>query len=274
MDKFAPDEVIRKFRDEKITGFFGVPTHFHAIFGLEQSFLDEHRSATLHTIISNAAPLPQAMKEKIVGHFGPILHETYGSTEASIVSNLRPADQLRKSACVGQAFPGTIIEIRRADGSLCDPEEVGELYSTSPCLFNGYWNRPAETEEAFQAGWVTVGDLAKKDAEGHLYIVDRIKDMVISGGINIYPREIEEVLIKHPDINDAAVIGVPDEKWGERLKAFIVLAPGGSLDADEIAAYCDGKISSMKIPKDVEFIDVLPRNASGKVLKTELRGRT
>jgi acyl-CoA synthetase (AMP-forming)/AMP-acid ligase II len=274
MDKFEPEEVVRKFKSEQITGFFGVPTHFHAIFSLEQSVLEEHRADTLRTIISNAAPLPQAMKEKICGHFGQILHETYGSTEASVVSNLRPADQLRKSACVGQAFPGTRIELRRADGSVCEPEEVGELFVTSSCLFNGYWQRPDETVEAFQDGWVTVGDLAKKDAEGHLYIVDRIKDMVISGGINIYPREIEEVLIKHPDINDAAVIGVPDDKWGERLKVFIVGASGTELDADAIAAYCEGKISGMKVPKDIEYIDILPRNASGKVLKTELRLHT
>lgn len=269
MDKFEPEEVIRKFRDEQITGFFGVPTHFHAIFQLDQAFLDEHRSETLHTIISNAAPLPQAMKERICSHFGQILHETYGSTEASIVTNLRPLDQLRKSACVGQPFPGTRVEIRRPDGGECVAEEVGELFVSSSCLFNGYWKRPDETAEAFKDGWVTVGDLAKRDSEGHIYIVDRIKDMVITGGINVYPREIEEVLVKHPDITDAAVIGVPDEKWGERLKAFIVT--GAAIDADAIAEWCDGKISAMKIPKDVAIIDVLPRNASGKVLKTDLR---
>jgi long-chain acyl-CoA synthetase len=271
MDKFDPEAVIRKFKDERITGFFGVPTHFHAIFGLAQDLLDDNRSETLHTIISNAAPLPQVMKEKIIGHFGQILHETYGSTEASIVSNLRPADQLRKTACVGQAFPGTRIEIRREDGSLCKPDEVGELFSTSSCLFNGYWQKPEQTIEAFHDGWVTVGDLAKKDAEGHVYIVDRIKDMVISGGINIYPREIEETLMQHAQINDAAVIGIPDEKWGERLKAFVVLAPGGTLQGDDIIKFCDGRISSMKTPREYVFIEQLPRNASGKVLKTELR---
>ena len=269
-----PEAVIRKFGEEAITGFFGVPTHFHAIFGLPQSFLDAHAAPTLHTIISNAAPLPQAMKEKIIGHFGPILHETYGSTEASIVSNLRPPDQLRKQACVGQAFPGTRIEIRRDDGSVCEPEEVGELFANSACLFNGYWKRPDETAEAFNDGWVTVGDLAKKDSEGHLYIVDRKKDMIISGGINIYPREIEEVLIKSPAVADAAVIGVPDEKWGERLKAFVVAAPGGAQDAESLIDCCESRISSMKVPKDIVFIDILPRNASGKVLKTELRKLT
>ena len=138
------------------------------------------------------------MKERLVEYFGPgLLHETYGSTEAGIVSNLRPPDQLRKQRCVGQPFPCTLVELRRGDGSVCDPEEVGELFSTSPYLFNGYWNKPRETEEAFQAGWVTVGDLARRDKEGHLYIVDRKKDMVISGGVNIYPREVEEVILQH-----------------------------------------------------------------------------
>jgi len=271
MDKFTPEDVVRKFKSERITGFFGVPTHFHAIFALDSSILEGNRSETLHTIISNAAALPQVMKEKIIGHFGQILHETYGSTEASIVSNLRPADQLRKVACVGQAFPGTQIEIRRDDGSLCDPDEVGELFSTSSCLFNGYWMRPDETAEAWHEGWVTVGDLAKKDAEGHLYIVDRKKDMVISGGINIYPREIEEALLAHPDIADVAVIGVPDEKWGERLKAYVVTVAGATLTAESIVEFCDGRISSMKTPKDYIFVKALPRNANGKVLKTELR---
>ncbi len=271
MDKFDPEAVVRKFRDEQITGFFGVPTHFHAIFGLDQALLDEYRSDTLHTIISNAAPLPQVMKEKIIGHFGQILHETYGSTEASIVTNLRPADQLRKTACVGQPFPGTRVEIRRPDGSECNPEEIGELFSTSSCLFNGYWQKPEQTAEAFDDGWVTVGDLAMKDTEGHIYIVDRIKDMVISGGINIYPREIEETLLQHPQIADAAVIGVPDDKWGETLRAFIVTTPGADLTGEAIMAFCEDRIASMKIPKDYAFIEALPRNASGKVLKTELR---
>lgn len=274
MDKFEPEAVVRKFKAEAITGFFGVPTHFHAIFNLDPTLLAAHRSDTLHTIISNAAPLPQVMKERIIEHFGPILHETYGSTEASIVSNLRPGDQLRKTACVGQPFPGTQIEIRRPDGTLCDAEEVGELFSTSSCLFNGYWNKPEATEEAFQDGWVTVGDLAKKDAEGHLYIVDRIKDMVITGGINVYPREIEETLLQHPDIVDAAVIGVADEKWGERLKAFVVLGPTATvLDDDSIIEFCDGRIAGIKIPREYVVVDALPRNASGKVLKTELRTR-
>jgi long-chain acyl-CoA synthetase len=274
MDKFDPEQVMVKLKAEGMTGFFGVPTHFHAIFSLEQSVLEANRPESLKTVISNAAALPQAMKETLVDYFGPgILHETYGSTEAGIVSNLRPADQLRKKACVGQPIPGTLIKVLNEEGAECEADEVGELYSSSPYLFNGYWERPEETEQAFQDGWVTVGDLVRKDEEGYLYIVDRKKDMVISGGVNIYPREVEEVLITHPLISDVAVIGVPDEKWGESLKAFVVVCGDGTIDDDSIADFCDGQISRIKIPRAVEVIDSIPRNATGKVLKTELRQR-
>ena len=189
MDGFNPELIVKTFKEENITGFFGVPTHFHGILGLEKNLLTNNYSESLSTIISNAAALPQKIKEDIVETFGEgMLHETYGSTEGGIISNLRPKDQLRKQQCVGQAFPLTSIKILNEEGEECGPEEVGELFSTSPYLFNGYWNRPEETDEAIQSGWLTVGDLAKKDEDGYLYIVDRKKDMVISGGINIYPR--------------------------------------------------------------------------------------
>ena len=213
-DEFDPEDIVTTLKKEKITGFFGVPTHFHGILGLGNKLLEANKPTSLKTIISNAAALPQTIKEKIVGIYGDnVLHETYGSTEGGIISNLRPADQLRKLQCVGQPFPCTNIKVVNESGHECNPNEVGEIFSSSPYLFNGYWKRPKETEEALDSdGWLTVGDLAKKDEEGYLYIVDRKKDMVISGGINIYPREIEEILFQHPDIIDAAVIGVPDEK--------------------------------------------------------------
>lgn len=273
-DRFDPEQVIRTLKSAEMTGFFGVPTHFHAMMSLPPELLARERSTTLKTVISNAAALPQAMKEQLVGYFGPgLLHETYGSTEAGIVSNLRPPDQLRKLQCVGQPFPCTLVEIRREDGTVCAPDEVGELFSTSPYLFRGYWQRDRETAEALHDGWVTVGDLARRDAEGFLYIVDRKKDMVISGGVNIYPREIEEVILQHPAVSEVAVIGVPDEKWGESLRAFVVRKAGQSLDPAELLAFCDERISRIKIPRDVIMTDGIPRNASGKVLKTELRAR-
>jgi long-chain acyl-CoA synthetase len=272
IDKFEPELVLSRLKNGAITGFFGVPTHFHALMSIESTIRARLRPISLRGIISNAAPLAQAMKEQLIPYFGDgLLHETYGSTEAGIVTNLRPPDQLRKRQCVGQPFPATFVEIRRDDGTVCNTDEVGELFSTSPYLFNGYWNRYLDTSEAFRDGWVTVGDLARCDAEGHIYIVDRKKDMVITGGINVYPREVEEILFQHPGIAEAAVVGTPDEKWGERLKAFVVTRPGIAVTAEEILRFCEGRISKIKIPKDVAFIERIPRNASGKVLKTELR---
>jgi long-chain acyl-CoA synthetase len=274
IDKFEPEEVLARLGTQHISGFFAVPTHFHALLASGEAALAASRSPHLKAVISNAAALPQAMKERLVAHFGPgLLHETYGSTEAGIVSNLRPPDQLRKLQCVGQPFPCTEVELRRPDGTVCGPDEVGELFSRSPYLFNGYWGRPQETAESFRGGWVTVGDLARRDPEGYLYIVDRLKDMVISGGVNIYPREVEEVIFQHPAVLEAAVIGIPDEKWGEVLKAFVVRRPGGDLGADTLLAFLEPRIARMKMPKQVEFIEQIPRNANGKILKTVLRAR-
>lgn len=272
LDKFEPEVVLDKFVHGGITGVFMVPTHFHQIFALDTEFLRTHRQTTLKSIISNAAPLPQAIKEKVVEYFGEgKLFEIYSSTEAGFVSSLRPADQLRKSSCAG--LPHAYVEIKVADesGEECAPGEVGELFSRSPFMFNGYWNRPDDTADAFRDGWLSVGDLARRDADGYVYIVDRKKDMVISGGVNIYPREIEEVLLTHPSVSDAAVIGVPDERWGERLLACVVRRKGFDFELDDLVAHCSGKLASYKIPRELRHLDVLPRNANGKVLKKDLR---
>ena len=272
MDDFNPELVMKTIEDENITGFFGVPTHFYGMLGIDQSILDSCTGSSLKTIISNAAALPQSLKEKIVKHFGEgLLYECYGSTEGGIISNLGPDDQLRKKQCVGEPFPFTEIKILNNDGDECGPNEVGEVFTSSPYIFNGYWQKEKETQDAFDGEWLTVGDLAKKDEDGFLYIVDRKKDMIISGGVNIYPREIEEVLLEHPEINDIAIVGEPDEKWGEIIKAFIVFKEE-ELSLDVIQDFCSNKIASIKMPKIIEKIDALPRNANGKVLKTELRG--
>ena len=272
MDDFNPELVMKTLEDEEMTGFFGVPTHFYGMLGVDQSILDNCSGSSLKTIISNAAALPQSLKEKIVKHFGEgLLYECYGSTEGGIISNLGPDDQLRKKQCVGEPFPFTEIKILNNDGDECEPNEVGEVFTSSPYIFNGYWQKEKETQDAFDGEWLTVGDLAKKDEDGFLYIVDRKKDMIISGGVNIYPREIEEVLLEHPEINDIAIVGEPDEKWGEIIKAFIVFKEE-ELSLDVIQDFCSNKIASIKMPKIIETIDALPRNANGKVLKTELRG--
>ena len=271
---FDPEQVIAKLHTERMAGTFMVPTHFHAIFTLESKVLERYRRPVVKAIVSNAAPLPQATKERIVDYFGAgILHETYGSTEAAIVTNLRPADQLRKTECVGLPFIATAVELRDEEGVAVAPGEVGELFSASPYLFNGYWGRPEETAETFRDGWVSAGDLATQDEEGFVYLVDRKTDMIISGGVNIYPREIEEILYHHEAIAEAAVVGAPDAHWGEAVKAYVVARPGAAVDADTVIAYCKENLASYKTPKSVEIIDALPKNAAGKVLKRELRER-
>ena len=273
LDKFDPELTMERLKFGGITGLFMVPTHFQLIFALPDEVLAKYaRPESLKSILANAAPLPQALKPRILDYFGEtVLHELYGATETGLVCNLRPRDQLRKASCVGTPFAHVEVEVRREDGSLCAADEVGELWSRAPVMFNGYWNRPDETAKAVKDGWVSVGDMARRDEEGFLYIVDRLKDMVISGGVNIYPREIEELLFTHPAIADVAVVGVPDATWGERLKIFAVLR--GPLTAAEVAAFCAGKLAPYKIPKELEAIAALPRNANGKVLKTELRVR-
>lgn len=270
-DRFDPEQALRRLDEGAMTGVFMVPTHFHDIFALEEKVLSRYARPALKSIISNAAPLAQVAKERIVEYFGEgVLHETYGSTEAGIVSNLRPADQLRKKRCVGLPFSSTRIRLLDADREV-GPGEVGELFSLSPFLFNGYWGKPEETAQAFRDGWVSVGDLARRDEEGYLYIVDRKKDMVITGGVNVYPSEIEEVLSRHPDIAEVAVVGAPDERWGERLEAFVTLRPDATLGQAQLAKYCEGRLARFKVPKKLTTLPELPRNAFGKIVKSELR---
>jgi acyl-CoA synthetase (AMP-forming)/AMP-acid ligase II len=272
--KFEPEAVVAKLAHEPFTGIFMVPTHFQAILSLDAAVLDRYRgqAKSLRAIISNAAALPQALKERIVAYWGAgLLHETYGSTEAGIVSNIRPQDQLRKQQSVGRPFAATMIKLLDDAGREVAAGEVGELYSRSPFLFNGYWGRPEETAACSREGWVSAGDLGRWDDEGFLYIVDRKKDMVISGGINIFPREVEEVLHKHPAVQEASVVGVPDAHWGESLRAFVVLRAGTKASADALIDHCKATLSSYKIPRDVRFIAALPRNVGGKVLKKDLR---
>jgi acyl-CoA synthetase (AMP-forming)/AMP-acid ligase II len=270
--KFDPELVVGMLVEHRITNTFMVPTHFAALFGLGQDTLARHNTSALRTLISNAAPLSQATKERIVAHFGEdVLFEIYGSTEAGIVSSLHPADQLRKEQCVGVPFPCTSVKILDEDGDEVPPGTVGELYSRSPFLFSGYWKQPDETAACFRDGFFSAGDLARQDEEGYIYLVDRKKDMIVSGGVNIYPREIEEVLVRHPAVGEVAVFGVPDDYWGEAVRAAVVLHPGESASEKELLDFCKESISHYKRPKAIDFLVNLPKNATGKVLRRDLR---
>lgn len=274
LPRFDPEIVVRKLATEPFTGVFMVPTHFHAIFALPEAVLARHRGRppALRAIMSNAAALPQPTKQKIIAYWGEdLLHETYGSTEAGIVTNLRPPWHLRKEQCVGPAFAITEVRLLDDAGREVADGEIGELYSRSPYIFNGYFGDPEETAAVLRDGWITAGDLAKRDADGFIYIVDRKKDMVVTGGLNVYPREIEEVLQAHDAIHECAVIGIPDEHWGEKLRAFVVPHTGREVRSEDLEAFCRARLAGYKVPREYREVRTLPRNVGGKVLKKALR---
>jgi long-chain acyl-CoA synthetase len=274
LPRFDPELVLRTLVEHRITNAFMVPTHFTALFGLGENVLSRYDTGTLRTLISNAAPLSQVMKERIVAHFGEgVLFEIYGSTEAGIVSSLIPADQLRKQQCVGLPFPCTTVRLLDARGEDVALGEVGELYSRSPYLFNGYWKQNEETMACFRDGFFSAGDLARRDDEGYIFLVDRKTDMIVSGGVNIYPREVEEVLARHPAVGDVAVFGVPDDYWGEAVRAAVVLRPGQSASEEALLGFCTRSLSPYKRPKAIDFATGLPKNAAGKTLRRNLRER-
>lgn len=272
IDKLDGEDYLRRLSSGNYTASFLVPTILHRLFGLPEQTLGASRMNKVKAIISNAAALPQASKERFVELWGDqLLHETYGSTEAGIVTNIRPADQLRKQNSCGTPFPLIEIDLRDDEGRSVETGKVGELFCRGPYTFNGYLNRPQETAETLRDGWVTVGDMAYRDDEGFYHIVDRKKDMVISGGINIYPREVESVIAGMFGVREVAVVGLPDAEWGEALHAFIVPAAGAGLTGDAVTAACRAQLSGYKVPRGVSFVDDLPKNGAGKILKNALR---
>jgi long-chain acyl-CoA synthetase len=254
------------------TSAYIVPTHFAALFTLPEARRTRWEVRHMKAAISGTAPLPQALKERIVGYFGVgKLYERYGTTETSIATSLRPADQLRKTACVGLPYPATQLRVLGEDGAEQPPGEVGELAVCSPYMFSGYLNLPEATAAAMRDGWFVTGDLARRDDEGYVYLVDRKNDMVISGGENVYPREVEEVLLAHPAVAECGVTGAPHPYWGEAVTAFVVVRAGMTATEAELLETCRARLSRYKVPKEVRFVEALPRNAMGKVLRRELR---
>lgn len=270
---FDPAQTLAHIGSGEVTGVFLVPTHFQAFFAQDPAILANSGGHALKAIISNAAPLSQTLKEKIISHFGAgLLHECYGSTEGGIVTSMRPQFQLEKVQCVGRPFVNTRIRLLDDDGIEVARGDVGELFSLSPYTFAGYHNRPEETADSLKNGWVSAGDLARQDTDGFFYIVGRKKEMIISGGINVYPREVEAVLDRHSAVVESAVIGLPDDYWGELIVAVIVLAKDHVAPDDAaLAEWCAESIGKQKIPRRFVRADKLPRNPMGKVMKTELQ---
>ena len=271
-DKFDPQLTLELVEREKITALFLVPAMWLAITQFPN--LENYDVSSLTFNISGGAPCPLTIIEFFQNRGIPF-YEGFGLTEtAPVVAVLDGENSVRKNGSVGKPPIHTEIKVVDAYGHEVPTGQVGELVVKGPNIFVEYWNKPQATKEAIRNGWFFTGDLAKQDDEGFLYIVDRMKDMIITGGENVYPIEVEQVLFRHPKIREVAVVGYPNEKWGESVKAVIALKnTNESLDLQEVRAFCEEKLASFKIPKQIDLVNELPRNATGKVLKTVLRAK-
>ena len=270
LPRFNVDDVLKAVARYKPTMFPGVPTMYVAI--LNHPRLRQYDFSSIESCVSGAAPLPLEVQERFERLTGGSLVEGYGLTEASPVTHVNPTGEGKRNGTIGIPLPDTearIVDIETGTQVL-GPGEVGELIVRGPQVMKGYWNRPEETERTLRDGWLYTGDIATMDEDGFFRIVDRKKEMIITGGYNVYPREVEEVLYKHPKVLEAAVVGVPDPYRGEMVKAYVVLKPGERATEKEIIEFCRQHLAKYKAPRAVEFREELPKSLIGKVLRRVL----
>ena len=266
--KFEADDALDLIERHRVSTTFMAPTLLQR---LVEGQRDRPRDvSSLRALILGAAPCPYELKVRAEAVFGRVLWEFYGATETGINTVLRPDDQLCKPGSCGTAVPGQEIRLVGPDGAEAAAGEPGEFMVRNTWLAE-YYNRPDATGESLRDGFFSVGDVAYRDAEGYYYICDRRIDMIISGGMNIYPAEIEAVLHAHPAVMDAAVIGVPDEEWGESVKAIVQLRAGATATQNDLIAFCDERLAGYKKPRSIAFVGELPRDAAGKLLKRTIR---
>ena len=267
--RFHPEETIAAIERERVTHVMLVPAQIVAILGAPG--FDARRLASLECILSLGAPLLQHDKDRLNAELPGRLYELYGLTEG-FVTILDRADAVRKSGSVGVPPPFFRMRIERADGTLAPTGEAGEIVGRGPMLMTGYYNRPDLTEQAVRDGWLHTGDVGYVDDEGYLHLVDRIKDMIDSGGVKVYPRDVEEVVARHPDVSEVAVFGIPDEKWGECPVAAVILRPGCRCGEEELRQWVNERVSArfQRLAR-VVIMEDFPRSAAGKTLKRELR---
>jgi acyl-CoA synthetase (AMP-forming)/AMP-acid ligase II len=227
----------------------------------------------MRALIVAAAPFPGDVKRRAVETFGNSVYEFYGATETGIVTAIGPDDLLRKPESCGRALDGVEIALLDEVGNEVGVGQPGELWARSNAIFDEYLNKPDATERNFREGFFTVGDIAYRDEEGFIHICDRKVDMILSGGVNVYPAEIEAVLHTHPDVEDCAVIGVPDAEWGEQIKAVVKRREGTALSDQQVMQFLGERVADYKRPRSVDFVEEFPRDAAGKLLKRLIRDR-
>jgi len=275
---FDPEMTLKTIQEERATDIHIVPTHLGAFFSLPN--YEKYDLGSLKRILYAASPMPFELLKKGLERWGPIFIQCYGMTESGpILCYLRKEDHqvLDKSpeeqkvllSC-GQACLGVHVRIVNERGEDLEAGEVGEIIAQGNTMLE-YWKKPEDTREVVKGGWLHTGDMGRYDEKGFIYIVDRKKDMIVSGGENIFPREVEEILYQHPAVKEGAIVGIPDPYWIERVHAVVVLKEGASLSSDELIDFCKQRIARYKAPKSVEFVESLPKTPSGKILKRELR---
>jgi len=273
--KFDAEDWLRLVDKYKVSSTFSAPALIRMVCALPAAVKERYDRSSMRVMIANAAPWSYALKQQYLANFPPeSLFEVYGSTELGVDTVLLPADQLRKPGSCGKPAPGIEIMLIGDDGDEVTgtgPGHPGEVFVRSKSMFDSYYKNDASYAANSRGDFHTVGDVAYWDDEGYLYICDRKTDMIITGGMNVYPAEIEAVLEQHPDIYDVAVFGIPSEEWGEAVHATVVRSPGSSLSGAEVTAFAREHLASYKVPRSVEFTDELPRTGSGKLLKRQLR---
>lgn len=267
--RFSPGDVFSIVKEQQATVFAAVPTMYNFMYQYPDGKSEDFDSIRL--AISGGSSLPVALLHNFEDKFDVRISEGYGLSEASPVTCFNPLDRERVPGSIGTSIVNVENKVVDTDGNEMPDNEVGELVVRGPNVMKGYYKMPEQTDEALKGGWLYTGDLAKRDENGYFYIVDRKKDLVIVGGYNVYPREVEEVIYEHRDVVEAAVIGIPDADFGEEVKAYVVLKEGTSVTEEELIAFCAKKLAKYKIPKHITFTDDLPKNSTGKVLKRSLK---
>jgi long-chain acyl-CoA synthetase len=268
--RFEPGPVVDTLERDQVTVVVGVPTMFQALMTQDVSGRD---LSALRVGVSGGASLPGDVLRAFEEKFGFVILEGYGMSETGAICTFNRSAEARKVLSIGQPQWGVEVLVVDDDDQPIPAgrDHIGELVIRGHVVMKGYLGRPEETAETLRNGWLHTGDLGYVDEEGYLFIVDRSKDLIIRGGYNVYPREVEEVLYGHPAVAEAAVIGAPDERMGEEIVAVLALKPGGTVTADELTAFCKDRLAAYKYPREFRFMDVLPKGPSGKILKTELR---
>jgi long-chain acyl-CoA synthetase len=268
LPRFDPGEALEAMQRERVTVFQGVPTMYGAL--LNHPGREDFDTSSLRNCMTGGAAMPVEVLRGFENAFGCKLLEGYGLSETSPVACSNHPDRERKAGSIGQPIRGVEIQIVDESDNELGPGEVGEVVIRGHNIMKGYWQRPDATAEAMRGGWFHSGDMGRTDEDGYFYIVDRKKDLIIRGGYNVYPREVEEVLYEHPAVLEAAVVGAPDERMGEEVCAAVVLRPEVSASAEELQQHVKSQLAAYKYPRQVWFLDELPKGPTGKILKREI----